>query len=66
MKSIIEYRGTSIILVAVSMVFFPLVLDGQGNGKILSECIEIALKNNPELKAQEMKIKKVRRERNKQ
>jgi outer membrane protein TolC len=59
-------RKNLIIMAVISTAFFSVVLYGQNNGKTIEECLEIAFKNNPELKSQEMKIEEAKAKYNQQ
>ncbi len=49
-----------IILLLISTAFYSGMLHGQDKAKTIDECIEIAFKNNPELKSQGLKIEEAK------
>lgn len=57
MNTIMKLKILSGILTAIMFTFNSVMLYGQDSGKTITECIDIALKYNPELKFQEMKIR---------
>ena len=57
MNTIMKFRILSGILITTIFAFNSLMLYGQDRGKTITECIDIAFNNNPELKFQEMKIR---------
>ena len=55
-----RHKNIFVISAVISTILFSAMLYGQDNGKTIDECIEIAFKNNPELKSQEMKIEEAK------
>lgn len=49
-----------IIVLSATFIFYSVILYGQDKAKTIDGCVEIAFKNNPELKSQGLKIEEMK------